>query len=135
MGYVFSGYVFLYKFTYLLFPMIMIYSNNYALQSYLVTVFKSFFKNQLFFYFQTTDSFITYTAHYLAPDLSGELKSKVLECARFDRRHTSNNLKEDFDRIGKFLCNIVSDLDPKQKHVLKCCFLNYFFRERIWHWG
>ena len=46
-------------------------------------------------------SFISYTGHYLAPDYSGELKSKVLECAPYDKRHTSKNLKEDFDRMGK----------------------------------
>ena len=39
--------------------------------------------------------------HYLCPDYTGKLKSKVLECNKFDKRHTSINLKEDFDRIGR----------------------------------
>ena len=49
--------------------------------------------------FQITDSYITYTAHYLDQNYDGTLKSKVLECAKFDKRHTSENLKEDMERI------------------------------------
>ena len=54
----------------------------------------------------------------MAPDDSGTLKCKVLECDKFDKRHTSKNLKDDFDRIkDEYDINIVHANVDNAKNV------------------
>ena len=69
--------------------------------------------------FQTTDSYLSYTAHYCKPE-TGVLQKKVLECAKFSKRHTSENLKSDFERVGaeyEFFPKIVHACVDNAKNV------------------
>ena len=65
----------------------------------------------------TAESYMAYTAHFLDLD-SGELVTKILECARFDKSHHSENLQQDIERIcteynlWKKIVNITADNAP-----------------------
>ena len=49
----------------------------------------------------------------MSPDGTGVLKSKILECAKFNLRHTSQNLKEDIERVTQ-------EFGIEEKHVHSC---------------
>ena len=49
---------------------------------------------------KTADKYNAFTVHYVDWDI-GKLKSKILECAYFDKSGTSNNLEEEVERINR----------------------------------
>ena len=71
---------------------------------------------------------ITYTIHYADPNGTGELKSKVLECAHFNPRHTAKNLEADINRIRddfeieKKLVHLCADNAKAQQNACKGMF-------------
>lgn len=74
----------------------------------------------------TMDSYCAYTIHYLK---HGKLTSKVLECSKFDKRHFSENLQKDLERViadykldGKLISVTADNAYNIQKAIrdLKC---------------